>query len=57
MMLVIGVLMFGHLFGMCIGWIALLSGDLWNDKTYYQRVMMLLGWEWYLALEMVGEER
>jgi hypothetical protein len=55
-MWLIGALMFVHLLGIMVGWIGILSGDLWSDKTNYQKAMMLLGWEWYLALEMIGEQ-
>lgn len=52
----IGILAFAHVFGMMVGGIALLSGDLWSDKTYYQKALMLLGWEYWLAVELIGEK-
>lgn len=54
-MTILIVLTLFHLLGMFVGWLALLSGDLWTSLTYNQQVLRLLGWEWHLIVELVGD--
>jgi hypothetical protein len=44
-----------HAFGMFVPAMAIAIGDLWESDTPHQRMLKLLGWEWYMALELVGE--
>lgn len=56
MTILIALVLF-HLLGMFVGWLALLSGDLWQRLPYNKQVLRLLGWEWWLIVELVGDKK
>jgi hypothetical protein len=52
---ILGTLMLWHLIGMIVPALGMAVGDLWQGESYRQQMMKLLGWEWWLVKELVGE--